>query len=1139
MENPGPTLDFLHTKPTTPAAEPSAPALPGTVDHQQPGSRQGEVIGQYTLIERIGEGGMGSVWLASQHEPVRRQVAIKLIKAGLQGSQVVARFEAERQALALMDHPHIARVYDGGASADGSPYFVMELVRGQPITDYCEQKRLDLRERLTLFKAVCQAIQHAHQKGIIHRDIKPSNVLVAEVDGRALPKVIDFGVAKATGPLLTTDSGDLTFGGIVGTLDYMAPEQTIATTLDIDTRADVYSLGCLLYVLLCGTTPLKRQPGESLESILRRIREEEPSPPSAVMAGRSTLTQGESAQQSSSESTRFLRQIRGELDWIVLRALEKERSRRYESVSALADDIQRYLDDEPVSANPPSSTYRMRKFIKRHRGKVLAGAAIVVALVAGVLGTTIGMIRALGAEDDAVAARDREAEQRRAAELARVEATNNERKAREETAKANLAMEAARIAAAQEAEARSQAEKSKLTAEAEATKSDTALAAIRMDQALRAWQRNDLVEMQRLLSKLPARQFDSWEFAHLQGLLKRKLADMAGHEGAVQAVAISHDGRLIASGGEDRLVKVSDTATGKLLLTFRGHDKPIGSLAFSPDGKSIASAESKLKSQGQIPEMGPHHIRVWDAATGKDHFTLQGHEGPIYRLFFTADGQRICSASFGSVRIWNARNGKQIHHAPESTGNGGAILHGAFPTPDGEKVVALSFENPVEIRAAATNKILSAYQFEPEDGGTPQAMSPDGKRIVLLNTSAPIHFNIIDAGTGKRLLRLDYPRAVNYSQGFSDSGDFAVFTRDGLSLFSHHGDRVARLWDANTGKSHWEFRHGGAIRCSAVSADAKIAITGGPDGTVRLLCPHESQEAWSVKGQGLVNHLAARPGGKEVAVAAFDKVRILDHETGAVLRLLEMPKARSLVSQVAWSPDGAKLAALAGRTIRVWHAKTGQVLATFDGDATATKLLGFAADSKRLLTGSANQTGLKQWDAATGAPLDPGESPASGVKSAVFTSDGKKMALFAGPRAGAGEIVMVDTTSLTVLRRFGAKTSPLAIDAQGQRLLLAGGELIDCETGQVLRVLEVDAVLTMRSAAFSPDGKRLAVGGGPRSGITDGPGQAAVIDVATGQQMLPLNGHAKSVNAIVWSSDGNQIISGDGDQTIKAWNANW
>jgi serine/threonine protein kinase len=423
--------------------------------------RPGTIIGPYKLLQQIGEGGMGVVFLAEQTEPVRRQVALKIIKPGMDTRQVIARFEAERQALAMMDHPNIARVLDAGttsaagslrepspkaparvgeggkggrgepdlqasspvspspplplspSSPGGRPYFVMDLVKGVPITDYCDQNRLTVSQRLALFTQVCHAVQHAHQKGIIHRDLKPSNVLVAEYDGKPVPKVIDFGVAKATAQRLTERTMFTQYGQIVGTFEYMSPEQAHFNQLDVDTRSDIYSLGVLLYELLTGSTPFEKQRLETtpFDETLRIIREEEPPKPSTRISSLSSRKRaidslplagrvGEGVPSSLAtiaanrglEPGKLTSVVRGELDWIVMKALEKDRNRRYETAAELASDLTHFLRDEPITAAAPSQLYRTTKFVRRNKVLVIASAAVLAGLIVGIIGTSIGLV---------------------------------------------------------------------------------------------------------------------------------------------------------------------------------------------------------------------------------------------------------------------------------------------------------------------------------------------------------------------------------------------------------------------------------------------------------------------------------------------------------------------------------------------------------------------------------------------------------------------------------------------------------------------------------------------------------------------------------------------------------------------------
>jgi serine/threonine protein kinase len=345
-------------------------------------------IGSYHLLQKIGDGGMGEVWLAEQTRPVRRQVALKLVKAGMDTAQVLARFDAERQALALMDHAAIAKIFDGGSTPEGRPYFAMEYVRGDAITQYCDRNRLSVRDRLELFIQLCDGVQHAHQKGIIHRDLKPSNVLVSLADGKPVPHIIDFGIAKAMAQPLTEQPLFTAIGGFVGTVEYMSPEQA-ELSVDIDTRTDVYSLGVLLYELLTGTLPFERKQlrNAGVDEIRRTIREQDPPKPSTRVGTDATSTT--TGEQRRLQPAKLVSLLRGDLDWITMRALEKERGQRYQTANELALDVRRYLNYEPVMAGPPSTAYRVRKFARRHRLAVAAATSAVIVLAVFAVVTAI------------------------------------------------------------------------------------------------------------------------------------------------------------------------------------------------------------------------------------------------------------------------------------------------------------------------------------------------------------------------------------------------------------------------------------------------------------------------------------------------------------------------------------------------------------------------------------------------------------------------------------------------------------------------------------------------------------------------------------------------------------------------------
>lgn len=497
LKNSAQASQFLETPPI---------AVGPTVD-QPPSEAIGTRIGPYKLLQQIGEGGMGTVFMAEQTQPVQRRVALKIIKAGMDSKQVIARFEAERQALAMMDHPNIAKVLDAGATENGRPYFVMELVKGIPITKYCDEKKFGVRERLELFLPACHAVQHAHQKGIIHRDIKPSNVLVALYDGRPVPKIIDFGVAKATASKLTEKTMFTEYGQIIGTLEYMSPEQAELNQLDIDTRTDIYSLGVLLYELLTGTTPIDRGRLKSAAfvELLRIIREEEPPKPSTRLSTCATLAS--IAANRSAEPSKLSGVVRGDLDWIVMKALDKERSRRYENSTALAQDIERFLNQEAVLARPHSIAYKARKFVRRNRAAVFSATAIAAALLIGTIASSTMAIQFWRQQlQTAAALQELNQEQQKTLEanqavsqLAQREsqAKEDERKQRELAEQRAQEAESARLAAEQERD-KSNRLNDELREQKEAQRRTVYIAQMNLIQ--KAWDSNNLDRVRELLN---------------------------------------------------------------------------------------------------------------------------------------------------------------------------------------------------------------------------------------------------------------------------------------------------------------------------------------------------------------------------------------------------------------------------------------------------------------------------------------------------------------------------------------------------------------------------------------------------------------------------------------------------------------
>ncbi|MDG3003652.1 WD40 repeat domain-containing serine/threonine protein kinase [Paludisphaera mucosa] len=590
------------------------------------------IAGRYTLVEVIGEGGMGSVYLAGQTEPVKRRVALKLIKTGMDSRGVLARFDAERQALAMMDHPNIARIYDGGVTPAGQPFFVMELVQGVPLTDYCDAKRLPVQARLELFVAVCLAVQHAHRKGIIHRDLKPGNVLVTEVDGRATPKVIDFGVAKATEQKLT----DMSFadtGAIVGTPTYMSPEQADPSSMDIDTRTDVYALGVMLYELPTGSPPLDARQFKrgALLEMLRMVREVDPPRPSTKLSTAEALPN--IAANRSIDPARLSKLLQGELDWVVMKALEKDRTRRYDTANGFARDIQRYLADEVVEARPPSARYRLKKFVRRHRVSVIAASAVAASLLIGEVAFAWQAKLARDQRDLAVKAEKAEAEQRGIAETARKET--------------ELALTESRGKTARMTYERAQAL-------CEGGQADVGLLWMARSLELTPPGAEDLDYAIRASINLWGRQLNTvgrqWVTAGTISSL-----DWPGLRWGPQVsdVALSPDGLSVLLVGSDGIARIFEQATPTLRFVLALEaDAPAGGTfrdgaRYSPDGRFVALASSDGRA------------RIWSAATGQLVGKPLVHEEPPTGVGFDPTGKLLVTTAGTKIHVWNVETGDE------------------------------------------------------------------------------------------------------------------------------------------------------------------------------------------------------------------------------------------------------------------------------------------------------------------------------------------------------------------------------------------------------------------------------------------------------------------------------------------------
>ena len=1047
---------FLEQPVVSPAAV-GATCANGTGGERAFTEKPGDRIGRYKLLEKIGEGGMGVVYMAEQEEPVRRRVALKIIKLGMDTKQVVARFEAERQALALMDHPNIAKVLDAGATETGRPYFVMELVQGVPITEFCDQNRLPTQERVKLFITVCQAIQSAHQKGIIHRDLKPTNILVTLNAGVPMPLVIDFGVAKATNQKLTEKTIFTNYGAMIGTPAYMSPEQAEMSRLDVDTRSDIYGLGVLLYELLTGTTPFPEQRLRSAgyNEMQRIILEEEPERPSTRLSTLRGEQRSAVARNRGGSELTLGRAFPGDLDWIVMKCLEKDRARRYETANGLAADLKRHLNNEPVVARPPSTAYRLRKAIHRNQLAFLAGAVVAAAVLAGTGISTWEAVVATRARGKAVAAQ-------------------------------------------QEAQRARDAEKwTRLEAEHE-------LYAAKMNLAQQAWDENDVGRLRQLLEETQDSPYRGFEWYYWQPKAHLALKTLRGHLDAVTSVAFSPDGRRILTGSNDGTAKVWNAASGKELVTLKGHRGAVACAAFSPDGRRIATASTDgtakvweaasgrelLTLKGHPGEVmsvayspdgqrivtgsGDHTARVWEAASGRDLLALKGHSDLVHAAAFSPDGQRIVTGSWdGTVRVWEAASGRALRAL-----DGHSRVFSVAFSPDGRRIVRGSEDGTAEVWDAASGEELFTLKGHTVLV-TSVAFSPDGRRIVTGSYDQTAR--VWDAANGRELLKL---------KGHSAQVLGAAFSSDGQRVVTGSFDKTAKVWDVAgdlsadaSGRTVLTLiGHSNEICSVAFSQDGRRIVTGSLDHTAKVWDAASAEELLTLKGHSdRIASVGFSLDGQRIVTGSDDlTAKVWDAASGR--ELLTLKGHRGLVRSAVFSPDGQRiLTGSRDRTAKVWDAVSGRVLRTLKGHNERIASVAFSPDGQRIVTGSWDQT-AKVWDAASGKELLTLNGH-SRVCSVAFSPDGQRIVICC--QIGTAKVCDAATgRELLALSGHSGWIDTVAFAPDGRRIVTGiadhTAKVWDAASGRELLTLKghSDHILAV---AFSPDGQRILTGSHDRT----------------------------------------------------------
>ncbi len=1056
-----------------------------------PTEKPGDKIGHYKLLQQIGEGGCGVVYMAEQEEPVRRRVALKVIKLGMDTKEVIARFEAERQALALMDHPNIAKVLDAGATRTGRPYFVMELVRGIKITDYCDENKISTEERLKLFIQVCQAIQHAHQKGIIHRDIKPSNILVTVNDGVPVPKVIDFGIAKATQGRLTDKTLFTAFEQFIGTPAYMSPEQAVMTSLDIDTRSDIYSLGVLLYELLTGKTPFDSNElfQAGFDAMRHIIREKEPPKPSTRLSTMLDAERTVTATHRHTDPPKLIHLVRGDLDWIVMKSLEKDRARRYETANGFAADIQRHLTNEPVVARPPSTGYRTLKFVRRNKVVAVMSTAVTLALLVGLVAALAGFAQARRERDHAQAARNEAVEQKLRADQGAAE--NHRRLVLQYLANGNRSVDAGNVFGALPWFGRALEVDQADPVQAEMHR-------LRIDTIIQ--QSPKLVAFCALGKVVKSAEFscDSSRFTTASGdgtarvwnaNTGEPITPPLKHAGVVSA-RFSPDGRWVATASSDGTAQVWNAATGEPRTPPLRHKKGLRSVTFSPDGRWVLTASEDYTAQ------------VWDAATGQPSGPPLQDTAILSNAEFSPDGSRIFTVtSRGGIHLWIL--------SPEGLATSSFNFGGDAPafSPDGKRLATIVTKNLLTVFDVMTGKQVFTAKG---GGGLRRAVfSPDGKRIVTLGENSQVW----DADTGAPITAVLQASVVALDGGFSP---------DGRTVMTAGADYAVRFWDPLTGlKVATPLTHSDRVRTASFSPDGRRVLTGCDNGTVRVWDLAGTELAsLPVRHSDLVHRIAFHPDSRRVlTVDVAGGAVFWDLETGRKIESVLTNLAG--VSSAEFSADGQRVAV-------AYIRGEAQVFDLISGAPTTPPLVHqgpvnyatFSPDGSRLATASQDGS-ARIWDLRSGSLISRMEH-SQPVSYVTFTPDGKS-------------VVTVILNSREGLVRGSTMThSPANGSTPGTNATV---QRWDAATGKSLGV-PINIEQPVSWVSFSPDRRFFVTSSSDTSSFGDGRSPWTFVwEIEHGSKVTPALSHSDALVDSSFSSDGKSVLTSAGGGSVRIWDA--